>query len=223
MLWQDVIQWAFHVAKGNVVVCLLFEPSDRTWHDGWGGSWNVVSHRQGTQIRASIVQGESTPVLHEWTPILNVFKEKDPNIKTLPVTDPALDEHIKRAHLQIMLWKVAYQTHPPIVSLKEFCWHVEADGVPKPSPGISAVVAPELMEVITCSCCSVLPCYRNSCSCMCAGLSCTTFVNLVLGINVIILYSKEHRWSRHGLWNWHRRSYIVNASDKTSWISIQTT
>ena len=69
-------------------------------------------------------------------------KKKDINIKTLPATDSALHEHIKRAHLQTMLLKAADQTHPLWFSLKDCSWHVEAAGVPKPSPGINAVAPP---------------------------------------------------------------------------------
>ena len=115
-------------------------------------------------------------------------KKKDPNIKTPPATDPAFHEHINGENLQTML------INPPVVNLKDFGWHLEADGAPKPSPGIKGVAPPELMEVTACSCCSVLLCSRKLCSWRCVGLSSTPFCKCSAGDecnNICIVKSTE--------------------------------
>jgi hypothetical protein len=103
-------------------------------------------------------------------------KKDTPKIKSLPPTDPALDEHIKRAHLQTMLWKAADQPEPPIVNISELGWNM-IDGVPNPCTGVTEVAPAELMKVVACGCSAQTACSRNSCSCRIAVVSCTSFCN----------------------------------------------
>ena len=103
-----------------------------------------------------------------------VSKKQTPKIKSLPPTDPALDEHIKRAHLQTMLWKASDQPVPPDANPSLFGWEI-IDGVPNPCSGVSEVAPPELMKVVACGCGAQNACSRNNCSCKTAGLSCTSF------------------------------------------------
>ena len=105
-----------------------------------------------------------------------IFRSKrdTPKIKSLPPTDPALDEHIKRAHLQTMLWKSADEKEPPIVDICAFGWEIK-DGIPVPCTGVSEVAPSELMKVIACGCSAKNACSRHNCSCHSAGLPCTSF------------------------------------------------
>ena len=117
-------------------------------------------------------------------------KNKDSNIiETLPAIDPA-SKH-KMGTLTDHALEISWSNTNLVVSLKDLGWHVEADGVPKPSHGNNAVAPPELMEVIACSCCSVLPCSHNSCSCRCARLSCTTFCKCSAGDECNNLYTAK--------------------------------
>ena len=103
-----------------------------------------------------------------------VSTKNTPKIKTLPPTDPALDEHIKRAHLQTMLWKAADEVQPPYVSISEFGWDV-IDGVPTPRTGVSQCAPTQLMKVVACACSRQSVCSRKNCSCVTSGVSCTSF------------------------------------------------
>ncbi len=101
-------------------------------------------------------------------------KRDTPKIKTLPPTDYALNEHIKRAHLQTMIWKAADQREPPNVDISLYGW-VVTNGVPIPSTGVSEVAPPELMKVVACGCSAQNACSRSTCSCHGAAVSCTSF------------------------------------------------
>ncbi len=101
-------------------------------------------------------------------------KRDTPKIKTLPPTDAALDEHIKRAHLQTMIWKASDQIEPPTVDIVQYGW-VMANGVPVPCSGVSDVAPQQLMKVVACGCCAQNACSRSTCSCQGAAVSCTSF------------------------------------------------
>ena len=101
-------------------------------------------------------------------------KKKDPpKIKSLPPTDKSAIEHVKRARLQVLIWRAADQNDPPAAHLSMFGWKIEED-IPVPVHG--TVVAPnELLELVACGCKSVPPCSRAKCSCRSAGVSCTSY------------------------------------------------
>ena len=102
-----------------------------------------------------------------------------PKINSLPPTEAALNEHIKRAHLQTMLWKAADQVNPPDViisgDISDLGWNI-VQGVPHPCTGVTEVASPELMEMVACGCSATSACSnKKQCSCQAAGLSCTLF------------------------------------------------
>jgi len=101
-------------------------------------------------------------------------KKKDPpKIKSLPPTDKSAVEHVKRARLQVLIWRAADQNDPPATNLSMFGWKIEED-IPVPVHG--TVVAPkELLELVACGCKTVPPCSKANCSCRSAGVSCTTY------------------------------------------------
>ena len=79
-----------------------------------------------------------------------------PTLKSLPPTDDSLALHLKRAHIQAMLWKAADRDQPPNVCLCDFGWEMSA-GTPSPVRASKPVGLPELMKVIACSCSSDKP------------------------------------------------------------------
>ena len=66
-------------------------------------------------------------------------KTKSPKIMALPPTSPNLMLHLLRAHLQVMLWKVADHQTPPddeCSNITNFGWKI-VDGIPVPVTGTS--------------------------------------------------------------------------------------
>ena len=101
-------------------------------------------------------------------------KKSTPKVKTLPPTDEALEAHILRAHLQVMIWKSADRNHPPAVDINKFGWTI-VDGLPEPVVGVDEVAPAFLLSVVACSCASDKPCSRGNCSCRSSGVSCTQY------------------------------------------------
>ncbi|MES9884700.1 MAG: hypothetical protein ABW185_27970 [Sedimenticola sp.] len=107
-----------------------------------------------------------------------VSKRSTPKIKSLPPTDAALDEHIKRAHLQTQIWKASDKLSPPDVNIADFGWEV-INHTPTPRSGVSDVAPPQLMKVVACGCSTQTACSRQTCSCHGAALSCTSFCKCI--------------------------------------------
>ena len=80
-------------------------------------------------------------------------KIKNPKIMALPPTSPNLMLHVWRAHLQIMLQKVADHQTPPdeCSNITNFGWKI-GDGIPVPVTGASDPAPPQLIDVIWCQC-----------------------------------------------------------------------
>ena len=70
-------------------------------------------------------------------------------IMSLPPTDLKLFLHVKRAHLQMLLWKAPDQLGPPDVSITEYGWEIQ-DGQICPSIYSGPPGPPLLMNVISC-------------------------------------------------------------------------
>ena len=114
-------------------------------------------------------------------------KKKDPPmIKCLPPTDNSAKEHIKRARLQVLLWRAADQYEPPSITLSMYGWQLDEE-IPVPVHG--TVVAPkELLQLVACACKS---CSRSNCSCKSAGISCTSYCKCEANENCFNIYTKE--------------------------------
>jgi hypothetical protein len=119
-------------------------------------------------------QSHTTTSMNELRHAIFVSRKDTPKIKSLPPTDPALNENIMRAHLQTMLWKASDQLEPPDVNISDFGWDI-VNGIPNPRTGVSKVAPPELMKVVACSCRAQNACSKKTCSCNKAGVSCTSF------------------------------------------------
>lgn len=101
-------------------------------------------------------------------------KANIPKIRSLPPTGEALNKHILRCHLQVLLWKSAEDRCPPDVHIEDYGWSMNNQEL-EPDIGVTTMAPPELMKVVACGCTTDTPCERNSCSCKTAGLSCTSF------------------------------------------------
>ena len=49
-------------------------------------------------------------------------KKEAPKIKSLPPTDAAALQHIKRARLQVLIWRAAEEMAPPDVDITVYGW-----------------------------------------------------------------------------------------------------
>ena len=107
----------------------------------------------------------------------DIFRRRKtpPSLKSLPPTDMNLKLHIKRAHLQMMLWKAADKIDPPNMEITDYGWDVtdRFDVMPLID---KQPVAPELlMDVISCGCKAKGKACSGKCSCASNGLACTSY------------------------------------------------
>ena len=109
----------------------------------------------------------------------NIYRKrkKTPTLKSLPPTDINLNLHVRRAHLQMLLWKAADKCDPPDATrdITNFGWQIEGGLQVMPCISKEPVAPPKLLDVISCSCQSSKACSRESCSCKSASLSCTEY------------------------------------------------
>ena len=56
----------------------------------------------------------------------DIFRKRKnpPLLKSLPPTESNMALHVKRAHLQVLLWKAADKPDPPSVSITDYGWEV---------------------------------------------------------------------------------------------------
>jgi len=100
---------------------------------------------------------------------------KPMRIMALPPTETNLFLHVRRAHLQMMLWKAADQQGPPHVDITRFRWEVN-DGIPSPSFDTDPPAPPGLIDVISCGCkAEGKACSTEACSCHGNNMSCTIY------------------------------------------------
>jgi len=123
--------------------------------------------------------------LNNWRFTLFSKKKDPPKIKSLPPIDKAAVEHVKRAHLQVHIWRAVDQNNLPATNLSIFGWKIEED-IPVPVHG-TVVASKGLLELVACGCKSVTPCYSDNFSCWSVGVSCTLYCKCV---------AKEHcKWT----------------------------
>ena len=127
-------------------------------------------------------------------------------IMSLPPTDLNLFLHVKRAHLQMLLWKAAGQLGPPDVSITEYGWEIQ-DGLICPSIYSGPPGPPLLMNVISCRCrAEGKACKGTNCSYHRVKLSCTMYCLCTAG-DAATTHSqrKRTRWRTQ-----HRTITIMN-------------
>ena len=101
-----------------------------------------------------------------------------PKLESLPPTDAAYQENLKRAHLQAAIWRNALNEIPPQLTAEDFGW-AKDDVSPKLIPTfipVGFVLVPGiLLKVMRCGCESEQPCINTHCSCNKQSMSCTEF------------------------------------------------
>ena len=96
-------------------------------------------------------------------------------IMTLPPTDRNLLEHMKRAHLAMILWKAANKKGPPNVEITKHGWTLK-NGIPMPSFAVDSPAPPELLNVLSCACkAERKACSSANCTCRKNQLPCTAY------------------------------------------------
>ena len=115
----------------------------------------------------------------------NIFGQKKdpPKVKSLPPTDEAAVQHIKRVHLQTIIWDAADQINSPDVDVINFGYQLDNNDIPQPVYGPTDLIPPDLQKVVACTCSSNNPCGTNRCSCKISSLSCTTYCKCIADIN----------------------------------------
>ena len=102
--------------------------------------------------------------------------QKVPELKTIPCTNEAFIEHVKRAHLQVAIWYGAIEGTTPDVEPTNFGWTEETHTrslIPITIRKGTSSVPRELLETIRCGCSSERPCSTTRCGCFSTKLPCT--------------------------------------------------
>lgn len=108
-------------------------------------------------------------------------KGKPMRIMALPPTESNLLFHVRRAHLQMILWKAADQQSPPQLDITQFGWEMK-DGILSPSFDTGPAAPPGLIDVISCGCKSGgKSCSTERCSCQKNTMSCTIYCTCTAG------------------------------------------
>ena len=84
----------------------------------------------------------------------------------VPPADPGSEQHLLRAHLQLILWKSALSRSPPEVQLTSYGWHSYLT-----RSGVKEIVP----LVIACECKSEKSCSNKMCSCFASIFGCTPY------------------------------------------------
>ena len=103
-----------------------------------------------------------------------------PKLCSLPHTDPAFMENLRRAHFQICIWKHALDLNVPDLNPVPVQYGWTKD---KAAKSLVAVHVPPntdlalsyIQELIKCSCSSDPPCVSANCGCKKAGMPCSVF------------------------------------------------
>ena len=86
--------------------------------------------------------------------------KEPPKIKiNLPPTDETAREHIKRARLQVVIWRAAGEYNIPMLEHSRFGW-IKEDDIMVPIHGNVSVVPNVRLQHVTCGCKSDKPCLR---------------------------------------------------------------
>ena len=86
--------------------------------------------KAGTNFLASLYGSAQVSDLNSLRYQVFSKKKDPPKIKTLPPTNAAAAEHIRRAHLQTLIWYAADQMGPPDVDISKYGWKLDAHNVP---------------------------------------------------------------------------------------------
>jgi hypothetical protein len=103
---------------------------------------------------------------------------RTPQLCSLPPTTEAFTENVKRAHLQVCIWKNALELDPPNLEPTSYGWIKEESTkslFPTTVPANVQLAPDDILKLIKCTCSSASPCKYSKCGCNGAKLACTIF------------------------------------------------
>lgn len=101
-----------------------------------------------------------------------------PKLCSLPPTNEAFAENVKRAHHQAIVWRSLDDNNPPELDPEMYGWTKDTTmkTLQPTSLPVNTALAPEsIMRLIRCWCKSVTPCSTRACRCTGDNLKCTVF------------------------------------------------
>lgn len=151
----------------------------------------------GQQLFASLYGQPAGPSMTQARYNLYTRKQgKLLRILSLPPTDQNLYLHVRRAHLQMLLWKAPNKQGPPDVSISEYGWELE-DGIAFPCIHSDPPGPPLLMNMISCHCqVKGKACKEGNCSCHHEKLAAGIAVSAQLVIRAAIPSQGKRRRKR---------------------------
>ena len=136
-----------------------------------------MTQARANQWKTRVGRGSSTMPKH-WKTRVGRGSSTMPKLCSLPLTDPAFMEKLKRAHFQICIRKHALDLNVPDLDPVQYGWTKD-----KATKSLAAVHVPPnidlalsyIQELIKCSCSSDPPCVSANCGCKKAGMPCSVF------------------------------------------------
>ena len=131
-----------------------------------------------------------------------------PKLESLPPTDVAYQENLKRAHLQAAIWRNVLKESPPQVTATDFgCARDAVSSCLIPtfiSEGF-VLVPGILLTVMSCGCESEQSCKTTHCSCNKLSMSCLARAAAILGHLNLITRMKNFLLNRYSIFLVHYR------------------
>ena len=134
----------------------------------------------GISFISLLYGGKTTEALNDLRYRLFSHMREPPKIRNLPPTDETAREHVKRARLQVLIWRAADKYNIPTLKLSNYGWIKEVDVI-TPIHGNVSVAPNTLLQHVACGCKSEKPCSRATCSCRSAKMPCTSYCRCKAG------------------------------------------
>ena len=159
--------------QGNHPLSCLGD-SNANWPDVVKQATSFMLARYGVPKLDSMTQARA----NQWKTRVGRGSSTMPKLCSLPPTDPAFMEKLKRAHFQICIWKHALDLNVHDLNPVQYGWTKD-----KATKSLAAVHVPPnadrdlsyIQELIKCSCSSDPPCVSANCGCKEAGMPCSVF------------------------------------------------
>ena len=147
--------------------------------------------KEGTQFLLHCYGQKKVTTLNDarkkmWKYAISKNKSVAPKLESLPPTDEAFLENLKRGHLQVAVWRTSLNANPPQVDIYLYGWGKEGMTkylIPLPVSPDVCLVPEEIMKVFRCGCASENACKSGNCSCNKSRIPCSSFCECEGGIN----------------------------------------
>ena len=101
-----------------------------------------------------------------------------PKLCSLPPTNEAFEQNVRRAHLQVAHWYSALSGDPPPLNPEEYGWEIDTTNrclLPRNIADGVAYAPDSVLKLVRCGCASHNPCRGGNCGCMGRQMVCTIF------------------------------------------------